>query len=452
MPAPQPSPPPPVAPQVGNGTGLGFDYGSYGRVGLGTDLRGHTGYGSNIVSHGTRLELAPYIELNFYYNGQIGQDPSRRWRVVLVPAFAGGDLFHYSGSLTSHLAIRNAYAEVDNAVIKGLSIWAGSRMYRGDDIYLFNYWPLDNLNTVGGGLVYRYKRTTIAAHVGLNRLDDIYQYQTLDTPPRGLGSAGSATVLDRPRLVASLKLVQGFYNDKSPRGAKIALYGEFHSIWAGEQTDAITRAKTELPRDFGWVAGAQLSGWLRNLVFLNLWLRVAGGLAAYGELTVPQTLDKTQPVTHAREIVGAVAGNWESKWFGVQFGGYVRRFIDPSPVAFNPQSYTEGILAARPTVYLGPYVHFAADLSFQRRVLDGVDPYVGRVLKPNVFRFSLMGILSPTGRGTYARPHLYVVYTVSTLDRDARETLYDPLDFRAGYGVTHYLGGGVEWWFNSSYR
>ncbi len=435
-----------------NKTGLGFDFGSYGRVGVGTDLRGHSGYGSNVVSHGTRLELAPYLELNFYYTGQIGDDPERKWRVVLVPAFAGGDLFHYSGSLTSHLAIRNAYAEVDNAVIKGLTVWAGSRMYRGDDIYLFNYWPLDNLNTVGGGMIYRRKKTIAALQVGLNRLDDIYQYQRLDTPPRGLGPAGSATVLDRPRLITSFKLTQGFWRDKSPRGAKVSLYGEFHAVWPGEATDATTRVKTQLPSDFGWVAGAQLSGWLRDQVFLNAWVRVAGGLATYGELTVPQTLDRTNRVTDAREIVGAMSGNYESKWFGMMVGGYVRRFIDPTPIIFNPQSYTEGIIAARPTVYLGKYVHIAAELSYQRRVQDGIDLYSQRVLKPDVFRFSLMPILSPTGRGTYARPHLYVVYTVSTLDQDARSALYDSLDFRAGYGVTHYLGGGVEWWFNSSYR
>ena len=28
-----------------------------------------------------------------------------------------------------------------------MGIWAGSRMYRGDDIYLLDFWPLDNLNT-----------------------------------------------------------------------------------------------------------------------------------------------------------------------------------------------------------------------------------------------------------------------------------------------------------------
>src|SRR3569623_1085515 len=48
-------------------------------------------------------------------------DTHRRWRVVRVPAFAGGDLFHYSGDFTSHIAIRNAYAETVNLGLDGLS-------------------------------------------------------------------------------------------------------------------------------------------------------------------------------------------------------------------------------------------------------------------------------------------------------------------------------------------
>ena len=57
-----------------------------------------------------------------------------------------------------------------------------------------------------------------------------------------------------------------------------------------------TMLKTALPSDVGWVVGAQLGGWLRPYVFANLWFRAAGGLAAYGELTVPTGLDPTRGV------------------------------------------------------------------------------------------------------------------------------------------------------------
>lgn len=48
-------------------TATGFDFGSYGRVGIGSDLRGHTGHAVNVVSFGSRLEKPAYLELNFYY-------------------------------------------------------------------------------------------------------------------------------------------------------------------------------------------------------------------------------------------------------------------------------------------------------------------------------------------------------------------------------------------------
>jgi hypothetical protein len=437
------SPPPPTE------TATGFDFGSYGRIGVGSDGRGHEGYSTNVVSHGSRLENAPYLELNFYYSRNVGGDPHRRWRVVLVPAFAGGDLFHYTGDFTSHIAIRNAYAETQNLGLDGLSLWAGSRMYRGDDIYLFDYWPLDNLNTIGAGARLERKKFDIALQAGLNRLNDLYQFQTLDTPPRGLGPAGKATVLDRPRFVSSLKLQQRFGDFP---GMKVALYGELHLLPAGDQTDPNTRLKTALPSDVGWVVGAQLGGWLRPYVFANLWFRAAGGLAAYGELSVPTGLDPARSVQSAREVVGALSLNWESRWLGIMGGAYVRRFTDASSASLNPQSSTEGIIAARPHIYWNEYFHTAVELSYQSRRSDGVDFIANRVLSPSVFRFSVLPLVAPMGRGTYSRPQIYLIYTVSAMNDDARIALYDPSDYRYGQNIVHYIGTGVEWWFNSSYR
>jgi len=437
------------SPPPATDTNFGFDFGSYGRVGVGTDLRGHSGYSPQVVSHGARLEKAPYLELSFYYTGAFGKDTDRRWRIVLVPAFAGGDLFHYSGEFTSHFAIRNAYAETANFGARGLSLWVGSRMYRGDDLYLFDYWPLDNLNTVGAGVQYERAKWRFQLQAGLNRLNDLYQYEQLATPPRGFGPAGTATVLDRPRFVASLKLTRQLGDFP---GAKISVYSEFHALPAGENVDEKTRVSERLPGDYGWVAGAQLGGWLRPFVFLNLWFRAAGGLSAYGELGVPTSFNRQRRVTNALELVGALSGNWESRWVGVMFGAYVRRFSDPAPGDFNPLSYTEGALAVRPQVYLSNYFHVALEASYQAKKADGLDYVAGRVLLPQVFRFSVMPLVAPLGRGTYSRPSLYLLYTVSVVNDDARVALYDPLDVRFPHGTVHYLGAGVEWWFNSSYR
>ena len=449
------SPPPPAA------TGSGFDFGSYGRVGIGSDLRGHSGYGVNVVSHGSRLEEPAYMELSFYYGGTIG-DSSRRWRVVFVPAYSG-DLFHTTGNFSQNFAIRNAYAEVENLGLRGLTLWAGSRMYRGDDVYLFDFWPLDNLNTVGGGVMYAFnqKRTLLALHVGMNRLDDLYQFQQVQVPSHRLPSdstvltpqpaTSSVTTLDRQRLVMSLKGTH-FLRDLSvlPNG-KLIVYGEFHYVPKGER-QATTPGQPPVPLadDYGYVVGAQVGGWLRSFVFANLFFRHAGGLAVFGDLGKPTGFNADQRAIDAREYTLALSGNYESRPIGMMVAAYFRNFSDGSP---NDNSgFNEGALAVRPTVYFGKYFHTAVELSYQVRRPLTVDQDRGVYLLPMVARASIIPIVAPLGRGTYSRPILYAVYTLSYLNNDAQYYLFEPQDVRAGKALVHYLGLGAEWWFNSSYR
>ncbi len=444
------SPPPPSE------TGDGFSFGSYGRVGVGIDAHGHEGYATNVVSHGSRLEEAPYVELDLYYGGHLGDG---RWRAVIAPAF-GGDLFHYNGTFASRFALRNAYVEAVDFGVKGFRAWVGSRMYRGDDVYLFDYWPLDNLNTVGAGLGYDRAGWDVALHGGLNRLDDPFQYQALTVPARGLGPPGQSVVLDRPRGVVSLKVTRYLGPPGRPWGAKASLYGELHILPDGEQQFPSQMRTQQLPSDYGWVIGGQLGGWLRPFTFANLFVRAAGGLAAYGELTPPISIDATRTTSAAREVVVALSTNWESRYLGVMFGAYFRKFSDAAGGNDNPNDYSEGIVATRPHLYLTKWLHVAVELSYQARQYGGFDPLLNRRLTPEVFRASLIPIISPTGPGTYSRPQIYLVATVSRLNDDARAALFypgdggtlNPPDVRYSVATAWYLGVGAEWWFQSSYR
>lgn len=456
--------PPPAATM-----GSGFDFGSYGRVGIGSDLRGHTGYGVNVVSYGSRLEKPTYLELNFYYGGNIGTaeegGSDRRWRVIFVPAYTG-DLFHYSGNFSQNFAIRNAYAEVENLGLRGVSIWAGSRMYRGDDVYLFDFWPLDNLNTVGGGAQYSFnkRRTNLALHVGMNRLDDPYQYQAVPVPSRRLPpdaqvlgvqqATTRATTLDRPRIVMSLKGTHFLRPlDNLPNG-KLIVYGEFHYLPRGERelpsSPLSGLGRDPLPDDYGYLVGGQFGGWLRSFVFLNLFVRHAGGLAVFSDLGRPSGFDVNRQVQGARDLTIAFSANWEGRSSGMMAGGYYRFYSDAAPA--DDSGHNEGAVALRPTVYFGKYFHTALEFSYQVRRPLSVDQEKGRTLVPMVFRGSVMPIVAPLGRGTYSRPILYGIYTLSLLNDDAQYYQFQPQDFRAGQTTVHYLGLGVEWWFNSSYR
>ena len=135
--------------------------------------------------------------------------------------------------------------------------------------------------------------------------------------------------------------------------------------------------------------------------------------------------------------------NWESRYLGIMGGAYLRRFTDASTSAFNPNSYTEGIIATRPHIYWNEYFHTAIELSYQARKADGVDFVANRVLTPSVFRFSVLPLVAPMGRGTYSRPQIYLIYTLSVMNDVARIALYDPSDYRYGQNVVHYIGPGV---------
>ena len=144
-----------------------FEFGSYGRVQVGT------GRDANIVAHGNRIDEDSYAELELRREDQFA--PGVTSKVVTTLGFFP-PFFHFSGDATQAIAIRNLYAQ---GTYDDLTLWVGSRMYRGDDIYLLDWWPLDNQNTVGGGAGYKVRwatdETSFQLHVGMQRLDSSYQ-------------------------------------------------------------------------------------------------------------------------------------------------------------------------------------------------------------------------------------------------------------------------------------
>src|SRR5262245_11226706 len=71
---------------------LGFGFGSYGRVGVGTDLEGGPPEPIAVVSHAPRVVEGTYVEIDLYYI--VDAPGGRRVRIITTPAFSG-DPFHY---------------------------------------------------------------------------------------------------------------------------------------------------------------------------------------------------------------------------------------------------------------------------------------------------------------------------------------------------------------------
>ena len=248
------------------------------------DARGHEGYSTNVVSHGSRLEEAPYLELDFYYSRTIGDDPDKRWRMVLTPAFAGGDLFHYSGDFTSHLAIRNAYAETQNLGLHGPA--AVGRL-----AHVPRRRHLSVRLLAARQPEHRRRGRVVSAHRSSRSRCTRAQPPRRSLSVRDARHAAARARAGRDRRPCStgrasspsLKLTQQFGN--FPRRQDLALRRAAPVAVGRAHRSDRPSPRRALPTDNGWVVGLQLGGWLRPYVFANLWLRVAGGLAAYGELT-----------------------------------------------------------------------------------------------------------------------------------------------------------------------
>ncbi len=429
-----------------------FEFGSYGRVQVASDGRGGTGRAANVVAHGTRIDEDSYAELELRREDTFAGDIQNRVvaTVALFPPF-----FHFSGDPTQAIGLRNLYSQ---ASWDRYNLWIGSRMYRGDDIYLLDWWPLDNQNTLGGGGgVNLPGDTMVALHAGMQRLDNVYQFQTIPSPiPFGIG-ATQVTHLDRPRIVETLKITHFFRNnadhhyfDSDKRGFKAILYGEAHEISAGLQRNTDTNLDKPLPSDTGFLVGGELAYWTGERdTFVQLFVRHARGLAAYDPLEEPQTFANDLTTAGSTETLVALGGNWESGFVGLLVGGYVRFFRDGDPSPTTTQKYDEGTLVLRPQMYIGDHWGVALEGSYQAKRFAILDPETDEPLTAVLWRGGIMPYFSPSGRGSYKRPQYRLIYAVTSRNSAARE-LYPPDDVFSQRKVEHYVGLGVEWWFNSS--
>ncbi len=438
----------------------GFEFGSYGRVQIASDLRGGTGREANIVAYGTRIDEDSYAELELRREDTFSDGIKNKvvTTLGLFPPF-----FQFTGDAIQNIGLRNLY---DQASYGPLTLWVGSRMYRGDDIYLLDWWPLDNQNTVGGGIGVNlpptsFGETSIAAHVGMERLDNPAQFEQIPvTAPFGIGTV-NATVLDRPRLIETLKVTHLVRNSKvahpmanDNRGFKFILYGEAQEISAGVHTDTsvgtANPTQTPYPADSGFLIGGEIAYWTGERdTFIQVFARYAHGLAAYDPLAEPITFAADGTTSGANEALAAVGGNLEAGAFGLLYGAYFRYFTDGDPQPTSIQTYDEGTVDIRPQVFLGEHWGIAVDGSYQARRYAELDPTTNAPLSAVEWRGGVIPYFSPSGRGSYKRPQLRIIYAITARNEGAR-ALYAAQDVFSQRSIEHYLGLGVEWWFNSS--
>lgn len=427
----------------------GFHFGTYGRVVAGGDHRGRAARNADITAFGSRLDESTYAELELRRE-DYWEATGSYTRVVATVAFEA-PVFHYNADFAARIAIRNLYIEESGLGLRNLKVWLGSRMYRGDDIYLLNFWPLDNLNTMGGGLSYEFiPNLVLKLHSGINQPRNPFFTQTAQRPAP-LGQVGDATVriLDRQKSISSIKLSHIFGIGKSG-GFKPVLYGEFHYVPKG-QRELETQRYQNLPDDKGFVVGAQLGLFTgKRSTHLNLVARYARGVAAYGELNAPARLAVDRTSQRAREILLALGGNYEVGPFGVLVGAYWRSFRNASP-GLDLDDLGEGAAVLRPTLWLGKIAGLAVEGTYegQRRGLLLGQTAAAKPLFAQVGRIGVIPFLTPAGRGNYARPHFQFIYLLTLRDANARK-LYAQDDVFRLRPVDHFVGVAAEWWLGST--
>ncbi len=437
-----------------------FSFGSYGRMIAATDARGGPGRDADIVAHGSRLDEGNYVELELRRDDH-WKVTGAKTQLVATLAFAH-PVFHYNGEFDAKLAVRNLYLEERDLGADGLSVWAGSRMLRGDDIYLLDFWPLDDLNTVGAGVGYGHafegtpSSISLKVHGGLSRPETPFYHQSVERPaPLDQFGAANVVILDRQRFIGNVRAEYAHRVGKGA-GVKGVLYGETHQLPSGQRETETPRDFESLPSDDGWVVGGQLGAWSGERdTHINLFVRYATGLAAYGQFATPSPLAADDTTTGAGELVVAAGGNVEFGPVGILLGTYVRSFRNANP-GLDYQDVDEGIVALRPSVFFGELAGLSLEGSYQmaQRGVVAPDPE-DPTLPPSgpktatVWRFGVMPFLSPAGRGSFSRPQIRVIYAAALRDEVARQ-FYPQDDAFSLREVEHFLGAGAEWWFDST--
>ena len=462
-----------------------FTFGSYGRINAFATPDWHPisqptdiTRPMSVVTFGPRLDETPYQELDFHFRLLKRPDEEGPKTNVVFTLALAENYFQYTGQFAANWAVRNLFVESQDVGVPHLTAWIGSRMYRGDDVYLFDFWPLDNLNTYGAGLGYQLPWGDLAIHMGVNQLADPYQVQLVEVANPGFGTS-DIPFNNRLRRVESFKLTVPLPFSKTAdpwanARYKIRIYGELHQLNAGQlltdpQAAPPLPQTTYLPPDNGALLGAELGAWKfgRN-AYANLWIRYAQGLATYGDLGLPGSADISNQSSSAQQWLGALAGNYELGRFGALWGLYAQSFRDSAAFSgpagaegvgsYSTGSYDEFAASIRPSWFVTHTFHLDVEASQQVRFPHSLSPYSAAYQTPAVTKLTIMPLLSPLGIGSLTRPQLRFLCTVAFLNEGAREQLYSqaviggaPADPRFGQPIQTYCGVDAEWWFNSSY-
>jgi maltoporin len=429
------------------------DFFMYGRMGIAWTLSGQVIAGKNMNlgdkrALGGRLEESDYLEPGLKFHLLKGEKPADT-TIDVVTSF---EMFATDGSYVSDLANgdiaqlkilpEQAYVEAQNVFTEGLTIWGGSRLYRGTDIHIADYFYFNNLPGEGIGVKYK----GLDAAVLVKTSASPFHKTEIDAD---LNGDGNRDVVQRQRtmFIAQYSLPFG------PGSTFVQGLGELHLVPKSGNQDVLA-PKHVNPRDAGWVVGAKLHLDLNNGAFndasVRFGARIANGAAGGGstfDTFGAAAEDGTYKDAYGIEVADHFLWNFDKILTLNAYGAlnYSKGSLDYTPAApavAAPDSRLHFAVGVRPVLYAHDKFHLATEASFQGRKDEGLD-------MGTAFKVSVVPTIVPTGERTFwARPHLRLIYTAGFYNQAAVDQLMSPYLKTVGpTKVAHYLGTRAEWWF-----
>ena len=326
--------------------------------------------------------------------------------------------------------MRNLYAQ---GTYDNITMWAGSRMYRGDDIYLLNWWPLDNQNTVGGGIGAPIYKTERPGHA------------VRDDPPVPRGPAAPRQPVPVPADPGRRAVRLRHRRRHEARSSAHHRDGEAHAVrppgrrHGGLQGDPLRRAP---PARGGHVQRSAHQGRSRTA------RATPAGCSARSSRTSRASATRTRrsccvtraaspptirspsrsrsrsiarPAARARRR-SRISGNYEQERSRSLGAAYVRFFRDGSTGRHVDAEVRRG--RGRRSSERLPRRLLRRLARRQLPAAPHRDAHAGReTIRSNasVTKFGVIPYFSPSGRGSYKRPQIRLLYVASFRDsRHAR--------------------------------
>lgn len=437
-----------------------FSFGNYGRagVGYGVGIQGQFPRSLNLNGMGSiggRFEENDYLELALagHFTPVSAQKDTTDINMQIRLGFfttqgqiIGNVTSNSYGGITA--AMPELFAEAKNIMGSKWSVWAGARLFRGDDIHIIDHFYFDDHSSQGFGIKHKNTQFSIMfpGSVDTNSTLPPYFYLNIvnGTPVLGL----------RNRTVSILE------HTIPQKNGYIKLLGEYHRL--ASATDKDTTSNLNYPSDYGFVLGIKHSINLKTKLLgsmqafsIRYGARIANGgdggasktFLTYGGPNLnTNKFSKAYSIALTETFLLNLSKHYSLNGYGIFTKSRgASDSLNKTPDYLGKQMLfnrkTDFAIGARGTWYLKDWLHILHEIDFAWRKDGSQDA-------AQMSKITLAPTLVPNGkRDVWSRPHFRLVYSLAHYNKFASDNLYSPFLAQAGnkrWG--NYLGFKTEWW------